>query len=304
MKTFLRKHYRRSVKSLVRRSFPLLQRLGIHITLNHFYYPIPDTRTLPEELWTRRSQLPGIDLRESAQLELLREFSNAFKAEYERLPRDRTENVHQYFVRNKSFGSVDGEVFYCMTRHFKPRRILEIGSGHSTCLAAQALLKNSSEGSAGELIACEPYPKEFLRRGFPGLHRLIEKKVQDVPLAEFEALGPNDILFIDSSHVLKIGSDVQFEFLEILPRLKPGVLVHVHDIFLPAEYPKNWVLQKQKFWTEQYLLQAFLAFNESFEVLWAGSFMHLNHPDELHAAFSSYDPARVAPGSFWMRRIK
>jgi hypothetical protein len=233
MKTFLRKHYRRSVKSLVRRSFPLLQRLGIHITLNHFYYPIPDTRTLPEELWTRRSQLPGIDLRASAQLELLREFSNAFKAEYERLPRDRTENVHQYFVRNKSFGSVDGEIFYCMTRHFKPRRILEIGSGHSTCLAAQALLKNSSEGSAGELIACEPYPKEFLRRGFPGLHRLIEKKVQDVPLAEFEALGPNDILFIDSSHVLKIGSDVQFEFLEILPRLKPECSSTCMTFFCP-----------------------------------------------------------------------
>src|SRR6185295_10387227 len=178
MNEFLRKHYRRTVKSFVRRSFPLLQRLGIHITLNHFYCPIPDTRTLPEELWTRRSRLSGIDLREAAQLELLGQFVNAFKSEYESLSRERTGNVHQYFVRNKSFGSVDGEILYCMIRHFKPRRILEIGSGHSTCLTAQALLKNGAEGRPGELTACEPYPKEFLRRGFPGLGRLLEKKVQ------------------------------------------------------------------------------------------------------------------------------
>ena len=191
-----------------------------------------------------------------------------------------------------------------MQRELTRKHLIEIGSGHSTLLAAQAFQKIAQEGRAGELIACEPYPKEFLRRGFPGLSRLIEKKVQDVPLAEFEALGRNDILFIDSSHVLKIGSDVQFEFLEILPRLKPGVLVHFHDIFLPEEYPRQWILEKHKFWTEQYLLQAFLACNQSFEVLWASNFMRLMHPEALRQAFTRYDPAKVRPGSCWIRRIQ
>jgi len=302
--SFFRKHYRRTVKSLVRRSFPLLQRLGIHITLNHFYYPIPDTRTLTDQTWNRRSILPGIDMAAPAQLELLRQFANRFRAEYDALPLEPSGEENSYHLRNKSFGSIDGEVLYCMIRHFKPARMIEIGSGHSTLLAAQAFVKNASEGHGGELVACEPYPKEFLRRGFPGLSRLIEKKVQEVPLAEFEALGRNDILFIDSSHVLKIGSDVQFEFLEILPRLKPGVLVQFHDIFLPEEYPRPWVMEKQRFWTEQYLLQAFLACNQSFEVLWASNFMRLTHPDALRQAFTRYDPAKRRPGSFWIRRVK
>jgi predicted O-methyltransferase YrrM len=302
--SYLHKHYRRSIKWLVRRSFPLLQRLGIHITLNHFYYPIPNTSALSDEIWNRKSELPGINMAEPAQLELLRQLASEFRSEYDALPMDSAGEENQFHVRNRSFGRIDAEVLYGMIRHFKPARMIEIGSGHSTLLAAQAFRKNAGEGRAGELIACEPYPKEFLRRGFPGLSRLIEKKVQEVPLAEFEALGRNDILFIDSSHVLKIGSDVQFEFLEILPRLKPGVLVHFHDIFLPEEYPRQWILEKHKFWTEQYLLQAFLACNQSFEVLWASNFMRLAHPGALREAFARYDPAKVRPGSFWIRRIQ
>jgi len=120
---------------------------------------------------------------------------------------------------------------------------------------------------------------------------------------EFGKLKENDILFIDSSHVLKIGSDVQYEYLDILPRLSKGVIVHVHDIFLPAEYPKEWVLKDYIFWTEQYLLQAFLAFNDSFEVLWAGHYMHLKYPNKLEDAFSYKRDERL-PGSFWMRKIK
>jgi hypothetical protein len=102
---------------------------------------------------------------------------------------------------------------------------------------------------------------------------------------------------------VKTGGDVVYEYLQILPRLKKGVLVHCHDIFLPAEYPKGWILQNRRFWTEQYLLQAFLTFNHTFEVLMAGSFLHLFHSEKLIAAFPSYDPERVWPGSFWMRRV-
>ena len=192
-----------------------------------------------------------------------------------------------------------------MIRHFKPKRIFEIGSGNSTYLSAQAVLKDKEDnGHKCELIAVEPYPNDVLKAGFPGLSELISTKIQDIPLSEFNKLKENDILFIDSSHVLKIGSDVQYEYLEILPRLNKGVIVHLHDIFLPAEYPREWVLKDYRFWTEQYLLQAFLAFNDNFEVLWAGSYIHLKHPDKLEAAFSSYKRDERLPGSFWIRKIK
>jgi hypothetical protein len=115
-------------------------------------------------------------------------------------------------------------------------------------------------------------------------------------------LRANDILFIDSSHVLKIGSDVHYLFLHILPRLNPGVIVHIHDIFLPAEYPKDWVMDHLRFYNEQYLLQAFLTYNSAFEILWAGAYMHLKHPDQLRDAIKSYASNYHCPGSVWMRR--
>ena len=132
-----------------------------------------------------------------------------------------------------------------------------------------------------EFTAIDPFPNRILRKGITGLSRLVPEPVQKVPLAEFEKLREKDMLLIDSSHVLKIGSDVEYEYLEILPRLNKGVLVSFHDIFLPAEYRKGWVMRDHCFWNEQYLLQAFLAFNSSFRILWAGSYMHLIHSEKL-----------------------
>ena len=282
-------------------NFSFWQRRGVHIVPNHFYQPIPDTRTLKDELWDERSALAGLRMNLGRQLELLAHFAAEFKGEYEALPRERTAVAHQYFVNNKAFESVDAEILYCMIRHFKPRRIFEIGSGNTTYLSAQAVLKNEAEsGKACDLVAFEPYPNEVLRAGFPGLSRLVETRAQDIPLEKFAELDEGDILFIDSSHVLKIGSDVQRLYLEILPRLNKGVLVHVHDIFLPAEYPREWVVGEHYFWNEQYLLQAFLAFNYTFKIRWAASYMHLSHPDQLAAAFNSYDRSTTWPGSFWM----
>ena len=291
---------------IFKKLFTLWERLGFHITINHFYEPIPDTRTLKDDLWEKQSELVGIGMNEKSQIDLLSLFSSKFKEEYENFPRNETSILYQYYVDNRGFESVDGEILYCMIRHFKPKRFIEIGSGNSTYLSAQAILKNKEEDNAYEceLVAIEPYPNDILKAGFPGLSKLVSKKVQDIPLSEFRKLRENDILFIDSSHVLKIGSDVQFEYLEILPRLHTGVVVHLHDIFLPAEYPKEWVLEKYIFWTEQYLLQAFLTFNDSFKVLWAGSYMHLKHPDKLEASFSSYKREERWPGSFWIRKIK
>jgi hypothetical protein len=129
--------------------------------------------------------------------------------------------------------------------------------------------------------------------------------VEQVPLESFLHLDENDILFIDSSHVIKIGGDVNYLLLEVLPRLNKGVVVHFHDVFLPEEYPKRFVFERHQFWSEQYLLQAFLSFNYAFEVLWAGYYMYHNYPREFKSVFPSYtEGERHAPGSFWIRRKK
>ena len=289
-----------------KRYFSLWENRGYHVTPVHFYEPIPDTRSLKNELWEKRSELIGIDINEKKQLELLSSFVSKFRMEYGYLPQEKTSIPYEYYINNGSFSSVDGEILYCMIRHFKPKAIFEIGSGNSTYLSAQAVLKNREEAEETkcELVAVDPYPKAPLKVGFPGLSTLKTIRTEDIPLSEFAKLGENDILFIDSSHVLKIGSDVQYLYLEVLPRLNKGVIIHLHDIFLPAEYPRRWILKDHFFWNEQYLLQAFLCFNESFEVLWAGSYMHLLHPDKLEMAFNSYKREERWPGSFWIKKVK
>jgi hypothetical protein len=150
-------------------------------------------------------------------------------------------------------------------------------------------------------VTCiDPYPSNALRKGFPGLRSLIEEKIEDIDLEFFSQLDSGDVLFIDSSHTVKIGHDVNYLFLEVLPRLRPGVIVHVHDIFLPFEYRRDWVLDEFRFWTEQYILQAFLTFNSEFEVLLSNSYLNHYHQQELKAAFP--DLSRWIGGSFWMRR--
>src|SRR5947207_305286 len=183
-----------------------------------------------------------------------------------------------------------------MIRHFQPRLIIEVGSGFSSLVLGQAAEKNKNSG----LICIEPFPGEFLRGGFPGLQSLIEKKVQDIDLEFFSQLDPGDILFIDSSHTVKIGGDVNYLFLEVLPRLKPGVIVHVHDIFLPFEYRRDWVLDEFRFCTEQYLLQGFLTFNSEFEVLMANGYLAHRYMEDLKATFTN--SPWWGGGSFWMRR--
>ncbi len=288
-----------------RAAFNLFQHIGIHVTPVHFYSPIPDTRVLPNSVWKQDRRLIGIDLRPESQLTVL-DALRQFAPEYNSFPRSEPTadmaNVN-FFLENQAFESVDAEVLYSMVRYFKPRRIIEIGSGYSTLLMLSALRANQRDGIHGVLESYDPYAAPFL----VGVQdasalRLSSCPVQDVALDEFSKLKDGDFLFIDSSHVLKVGSDVQYEYLEILPSLNPGVLVHVHDIFLPADYPRSWIIQQQKFWNEQYILQAFLTFNHEFEVLLAASYLHRHQPDALAAAFGSYDRLTVNPASFWMRR--
>jgi hypothetical protein len=266
------------------------ERHGFHATPVHFYEPIPDTQSLPETLWSQPSKLVGIDMNDSIQLELLRSHFTNFRDEYNDLP------VEPPPGQKRPFRGVDALVAYCMVRHFQPELIAEVGSGWSSRVLSQAAANNKNSA----LICIDPFPSDVLRKGFPGLRSLIEKKIQDIDLEFFSQLGSGDVLFIDSSHTVKIGGDVNFLFLEVLPRLKPGVIVHVHDIFLPFEYRRDWVLGEFRFWTEQYILQAFLTFNSEFEVLLANSYLNHCHQQELRAAFPGL--SSWAGGSFWMRR--
>jgi predicted O-methyltransferase YrrM len=279
----------------IRELFHNWERHGFHVTPKRFNQPIPDTQSLPETIWSRPSELVGIDMNESAQLNLLRTFSK-FRDEYQHFPTEPTGTHNRFYLGNRLFDRTDALVAYCMVRHFQPQLVIEVGSGFSSLVLGQAVEKNKNSG----LICIEPSPREFLRQGFPGLRSLIEKKVQDIDLEFFSQLNPGDILFIDSSHTVKIGSDVNYLFLEVLPRLKPGVIVHVHDIFLPFEYRRDWVLDEFRFWTEQYLLQSFLTFNSEFEVLMANYYLYHYRQDQLKAAFP--DLSSWIGGSFWMRR--
>lgn len=295
------------LKKVYQKTFSIWQAMGFHITPNHYYLPIPDTRTLPDSLWSRRSPLTGIDLRIPKMLELLSSFAGQYKAEYAAFPLQPTSSPLDYHVRNGMFESVDGEILYCMIRRFKPAKVVEIGAGFSTLIAARAIRKNREEEPSYDcdLVCIDPFPSETLRAGVPEVRKLITSRIQDVDRKEFDGLGPNDILFIDSSHVVKIGGDVTLEYLEIVPSLKPGVLVHSHDIFFPADYPRQLVFKDRLFFSEQYLLQAFLSLNDRFEVVWGSSCLHLDHPDRLASAFPSYDPKETWwPRSFWYRRIR
>ncbi|HEV8580878.1 MAG TPA: class I SAM-dependent methyltransferase [Thermoanaerobaculia bacterium] len=272
--------------------FELWQEHGFHVTPVHFYEPIPDTRELGAELWSRQSALAGIDMRVDAQLALLAELGR-YASELEDVPFEKPRSETEFYLDNPMFGGTDALVLYAMLRHAKPRRIVEVGSGHSTLLARRAVAANQG----GRITCIEPYPPDFLRRLDV---ELIAEKVQTVGYSVFESLAANDVLFIDSSHVVRCGGDVNFLFLEVLPRLAPGVIVHVHDVFLPREVPREWVMDLHHFWTEQYLLHAFLIFNSGFRVLLANAFLGAQHAEAFQRAF----PRSTWWGgaSFWMQR--
>jgi hypothetical protein len=282
--------------NLAHHYFRVWEKCGVHFTPVHFYQPIPDTRSLPNKLWEKDSDLVGVEMNEAVQLDLLQNVFPKFQTEYSQFSATPTEVPYEFYLNNEAFAGADALVAYCMARHFQSRLILEVGSGFSSRLLAQAALRNGKT----ELICIEPYPAAILTSGFPGLTSLIRKQVQEVDLELFQQLGANDILFIDSSHVVKCGGDVNYLFLAVLPRLRPGVVIQIHDIFLPQEYPKAWIMEQHLFWTEQYLLQAFLTFNSEFEVLFANAFMGAKYLPEMQATFPQ-SPWRGG-ASFWLRR--
>ncbi len=312
----------RQLYNVYNKSFWLCQKIGFNIVPNHFYYPIPDLNDLDKHDWKALSKLEGVNLNLNKQLDILRNYVPKYINECD-FPKQRTSIPYEFFLNNGYFESVDAEILHTMIRHFKPNRIVEIGSGYSTYLSARSCrMNNEIDCVRSELFAIDQYPKNTLRKGIPGLTKLINKPVEQVDLSFFQELNQNDILFIDSSHVIKIANDVLYEYLNILPILKKGVIIHIHDIFLPAEYPKEWVFNLGRFWTEQYLLQSFLCFNNAFEVLWSSSAMHFYYHDELESMFPgwkgsyinypkqfkmttpTYDKINIWPCSFWIRKIE
>lgn len=293
--------------------FHLWEKKGYHVTPVHFYQPVPDSRDLPPDIFEGESALSGVDLNEGGQLSLLDEFSAAYRDEYNGFSFEAPRDGVGYYFGNGAFETVDAEILYCTVRCFKPKRIIEIGSGYSTRVTAAAIRKNREEDPAYEcdFVCVEPYPMDWIRK-ITEVTRVVESRVEKLPLDTFTALEENDILFIDSTHTINVYNDVCFEYLDVLPVLQRGVHVHIHDIVLPQRYFENWY-QNKFFWNEQYLLQAFLAFNEAFRVTWAGQFMHLRHPEALEKAFPSYvrfkastDHAQRLHGhkSFWLQRVR
>jgi hypothetical protein len=271
----------------------------------HFYSPVVDAGELRERkaaLWRQRDVLPGIDLNPESQRRFLEEsFPRHFSGfTYPRAPEDAVDarGRQRYFVDNDQFSHIDAGALFVMLCELRPKRVVEVGSGFSTLLMVDVrdrLLDGAS------IIECvEPYPRHFLLDPAYGIS-LIQEKVQDVAPEYFEGLESGDVLFIDTSHVSKTGSDVNRLVLDILPRLKPGVYVHVHDIFLPEEYPPSWVLDENRSWNEQYLLQAFLINNSKAKVLYATGYARSVLTPLARTAVAG--KLEIYGGSFWFRVI-
>lgn len=286
--------------------FDFWRRRGYYVLPAHFYSPVPDARALPERVWLPAGDLVGIDLAVDEQLDRLESFRLRFASEYRPFPLAPATGRPGFHLANGSFGPGDAEALYCMVRDLNPARIIEIGSGMSTWVIDRALTANRADGApAAAFTVVDPSPSEAARSA-ASVTEVFAGPVQEVTLSAFETLDAGDLLFIDSTHVVATGSDVAYEYLEVLPRLRPGVVVHAHDIFLPHEYPRSWVVDRHIFWNEQYLLAAFLTLNPSFRVLWAGHHLHRCHHEALASAMPSVadlDPVTDGgPSSFWFIR--
>jgi predicted O-methyltransferase YrrM len=273
--------------------------LGYHVRPIHYYEPLPDFRQITAAATTIRRVSSAIDFDLDGQRRLVRRLGDAYRSELEALA-----EAGSFDFQNEYFAGLDAAMYYALIRDLKPGKVIEIGSGMSTRIAAQAIDRNRGEGHRAELICIEPYPQPRLTRDMPAV-TLITERVEKVPLATFDTLQPNDILFIDSSHALKFGGDVCREFLEILPRLSPGTWIHVHDIFFPHDYPAQWLMQQRLAFNEQYLLEAFLAYNRSFAVRAANYWLGLEcrGDAEVLAPHSVWRPGPLGCGSFWMQRV-
>lgn len=273
----------------------------------HFYSPIPDISELEtRDVWNKKSAMAGIDLRSEFQVAEMHRLGALYGSECD-WPKDPTADRKQFYTHNGSFSYGCAAALHTRIRDAKPARIIEVGSGNSSKVISKALMLNASETSVkAQYTIIDPYPNLEICKNLPNISNIIAKQIELCDPRDFEVLEENDILFIDSSHVVKVGSDVNFLILDVLPRLKPGVIIHFHDISLPYEYPKAYATNPQfrVFWNEAYLLQAFMACNADFEILQMMNYLQVDHMDEFRKAFPKFkvEDNWANSGSFWIRK--
>lgn len=270
--------------------------------IGHFYSPIVDTvqvSQFADRVWEHRVGCAGIDFNAASHLQVLEQWFPQFVGDYDYPDHGEPSNPNGFFSLNDQFSWLDARTLFVLLRQLRPRRVIEVGSGFSSLLIAdvnQRFLHNRCE-----FTCIEPYPREFLRRGVPGVSRLIEQRAETLDVEAFAALDDGDILFIDSSHVAKTGSDVNFLLFDVLPMLKPGVIVHIHDIFLPAEYPKAWVIDENRSWNEQYAVRALLMYSTRFRILFGCAYAALVLGEAVVKALARPDGHGMGGGSLWLR---
>lgn len=270
----------------------IFMKAGLLPVRDHYYQPLINPgKYLLKSLRDDR-HLPGIDLNIHMQLDILQSFN--FNKELEQFPIDKKSEL-EYYYRNGSFESGDGEYLYNIIRLKKPAVFIEIGSGMSTLMANSAIKSNNN---GCKHICIEPYEAPWMEQLDL---QVIRKKVEEVDIDFFEQLKKDDILFIDSSHIIRPQGDVLFEYLEILPQLNPGVIVHVHDIFTPKDYLDEFVFTNHYMWNEQYLLEALLTNTSSFKIIGAINFLKHHYSEDLFAKCPVLKQQHYRePGSFWM----
>lgn len=271
----------------------------------HFYSPVPSIEdrelAVRQAIAAANTDVMGLNINADAMVALWRRIA----------PRtlempfgdEKGAAGYRYHYNNDMYSYGDAAIYFGLVWHLQPRHIVEIGSGYSSALAMD--MRDIFQRDIA-LTFIEPYPNtlnSLLREGDRSNVRIIEDRVQNVSLQNFESLQANDILFIDSSHVAKAGSDVCFELFSILPRLRPGVIVHFHDCFWPFEYPKAWLVEQNRGWNELYFLRAFLTYNDAFEILFFNSYFAARHPGEI-LSYPRSPVLKNPGGGLWLRKTR
>ena len=271
----------------------------------HFYSPLPSYSEIDARadriFKSIPSEIPGIDLHADEQISLLKRLNESFlpkMPEYGMEPRAGLRFHHD----NNFYSRKDATLLHCMIRHLQPRKIVEVGSGFSS-----AMILDTNEHffhNSIELTFIEPYPERLydnIRASDRDVVRILQKPAQDVPLSEFAELSEGDILFIDSSHVTKIGSDVNYLLFNVLPSVNPGVFIHFHDIFYPFEYLQHWV-EEGRAWNEAYILRAFLQYNSTFQIrLFTAYLLHFQ-PQLFEGEHWKKVPEGGSRSSLWIQK--
>lgn len=276
----------------------ILLRKGIWPISTHYYEPkFLYSKDEEEMIWNKRQLM--LDMNDEVQLQYLNKF--CYQNELKKLPFDKTDALG-YYYNNESYGIGDADLMYSMIRAVRPKRIIEIGSGFSTLIALEALEMNQKEDEeySFEMKCIEPYEFKWLENTKASI---IRDRLENLSLDIFNTLEKDDFLIIDSTHMIKPGGDVLREYLEILPIIKPGVYIHVHDIFTPREYLREWLVEDKRFWNEQYLLEAILLNSSRYEIIVGMNYLYHNYFDKVCEKFPAFEVREKAePGAFWIRK--